>query len=105
MRRPVSASAPVRVLLVAISMGLVCNVDSGFSSPSEGQTGNGPPAGLHITVLEGEDGVNILKTKMAVKPVVEVRDRNNLPVSGAAVVSWRRAQVLASPLLTAVTRL
>jgi hypothetical protein len=41
--------------------------------------------GLHIEVLKGDRGVNILKTKTAIKPVVEVRDRNNLPVAGVAV--------------------
>ncbi len=43
-------------------------------------------ANLQIVVLQGEDGVNIIKKKTAVKPVVEVRDRNNLPVAGATVV-------------------
>lgn len=37
---------------------------------------------LHIVVIAGEDGVNIVKKKTAVQPVVEVRDRNNTPVSG-----------------------
>jgi hypothetical protein len=41
---------------------------------------------LSIRVLEGEDGVNIIRTKSAVKPVVQVVDRNNLPVAGATVV-------------------
>ena len=41
---------------------------------------------LKIVVLEGEDGVNILKKKTAVMPVVEVRDKNNLPVGGATVL-------------------
>lgn len=86
MLRPVPASAPVGVLLVAVSVGLACNVDLSFANSTDGQTANQAPPTFHITVLEGEDGVNILKTKMAVKPVVEVRDRNNLPVSGAAVV-------------------
>ena len=40
---------------------------------------------LHIEILKGDGGVNILKTKMAVKPVVEVRDRNDRPVSDVAV--------------------
>ena len=40
---------------------------------------------LKIVVLAGEDGVNIIKNKTAVKPVVEVRDKNNLPVAGAYV--------------------
>jgi hypothetical protein len=41
---------------------------------------------LTIKVIEGEDGVNIIKTKSAVKPVVEVRDKNDLPVAGATVL-------------------
>lgn len=40
---------------------------------------------FHIEVIQGEDAVNIVKRKTAVQPVVEVRDRNNLPVGGAAV--------------------
>jgi hypothetical protein len=40
---------------------------------------------LHIEILKGDHGVNFLRTKTAVKPVVEVRDRNNLPVAGVAV--------------------
>jgi hypothetical protein len=42
-------------------------------------------AGLRIMVIEGEAGVNIVRQNTAVKPVVEVRDRNNLPVAGAVV--------------------
>lgn len=45
----------------------------------------GTAAGLRIVVVEGEDAVNIIQQKTAVAPVVEVRDRNNLPVSGVAV--------------------
>src|SRR5262245_5774857 len=40
---------------------------------------------LRIVVVEGEDGVNIVQQKTAVAPVVEVRDRNDQPVSGAIV--------------------
>ena len=43
------------------------------------------PGGLTIVVIEGEDGVNIIQQKTAVRPIVEVRDRNNLPVPGAIV--------------------
>jgi hypothetical protein len=43
-------------------------------------------ADLKIVVLEGEDGVNFIKKKTAVRPVVEVRDRNDAPVAGASVV-------------------
>jgi len=41
---------------------------------------------LKILVLEGEDGVNIIRQNTAAKPVVEVRDQNDLPVAGAAVL-------------------
>jgi hypothetical protein len=37
---------------------------------------------LEIVVLQGEDGVNIIKNKTAVKPVVEVRHKNYLPGVG-----------------------
>lgn len=40
---------------------------------------------LKIVVVAGEDGVNIVKRKTAVQPVVEVRDKNNVPVSGIIV--------------------
>ena len=40
---------------------------------------------LKIVVVSGEDGVNIVKRKTAVQPVVEVRDKNNTPVSGVIV--------------------
>jgi len=42
-------------------------------------------AALKIVVISGEDAVNIIQQKTAVAPVIEVRDRNNLPVSGATV--------------------
>jgi hypothetical protein len=48
-----------------------------------GASGQAP--GLKIVVLEGEGAVNIIQQKTAVAPIVEVRDRNDLPVSGAAV--------------------
>ena len=41
---------------------------------------------LRIVVLEGEDSVNIIGQGTAVPTVVEVRDRNDLPVAGASVV-------------------
>jgi hypothetical protein len=42
-------------------------------------------AGLKIVVIEGDDAVNIIQQRTAVAPIVEVRDRNDQPVSGAAV--------------------
>lgn len=41
--------------------------------------------GLKIVVIDGEDAVNIIQQKTAVAPIVEVRDRNDQPVSGAVV--------------------
>ena len=41
--------------------------------------------GLRIVVIEGEDSVNILAQGTAVPTLVEVRDRNDLPVAGASV--------------------
>lgn len=54
-----------------------------FSQAANTEPGNS--AQLKIVVLAGEDGVNIIKKKTAVKPVVEVRDKNNLPVAGLSV--------------------
>jgi hypothetical protein len=76
----------VGALLVFLAVCLAWNFDSGLGYPEQSPAANETPSGLHITVLDGEDGVNILKTKMAVKPVVEVRDKNNLPVADAAVL-------------------
>lgn len=42
-------------------------------------------SGLKIVVIEGEDAVNVIQQKTAVAPIVEVRDRNNQPISGATV--------------------
>ncbi|HEY7191761.1 MAG TPA: hypothetical protein VH436_34665 [Vicinamibacterales bacterium] len=48
--------------------------------PAEASTG------MRIVVLEGEDAVNLVQQKTAVRPLVEVRDSNNLPVAGATVL-------------------
>ena len=47
--------------------------------------GSQQTASLKIVVIEGEDAVNIVQQRTAVQPIVEVRDRNNLPVAGALV--------------------
>lgn len=57
----------------------------GASSALTGQQPAAPPAGLRIVVIAGEGAVNIIQQKTAVAPIVEVRDRNNLPVPGATV--------------------
>ena len=43
-------------------------------------------SGLRIVVIEGEDSVNIIEQGTAVPTLVEVRDRNDLPVAGASVL-------------------
>ena len=43
------------------------------------------PAGLKIVVIAGEDAVNVIQQRTAVAPIVEVRDRNNVPVAGVPV--------------------
>jgi hypothetical protein len=42
--------------------------------------------GLQILVIGGEGSINNVKQRTAREPVVEVRDRNNRPVAGAAVL-------------------
>lgn len=57
-----------------------------FAAIGQAQPGPGAqPAGLRIVVLEGEDAVNVIQQTTAVRALVEVRDRNNLPVPGATV--------------------
>ncbi|HWI17351.1 MAG TPA: hypothetical protein VNT81_06370 [Vicinamibacterales bacterium] len=50
-----------------------------------GVSAQSTPSDLRIVVIEGENAVNIIQQKTAVRPLVEVRDRNNLPVAGATV--------------------
>ena len=47
---------------------------------------DGQDQGLRIVVLDGEDNVNIIAQGTAVPTLVEVRDRNDLPVAGASVL-------------------
>lgn len=41
---------------------------------------------LKILILEGDGATNVISTRHATTPVVEVRDDNDLPVEGAQVV-------------------
>src|SRR6187549_1265035 len=61
------------------ALAAIAAIDSQAQAPQ-------PAPALRINVLEGEDAVNIIQQKTAVKPVVEVKDRNNLPVAGVVVV-------------------
>ncbi len=55
------------------------------SSGAAGQQRSAPAGDLKIVVIAGEGAVNIIQQKTAVAPIVEIRDRNNLPVAGATV--------------------
>lgn len=46
---------------------------------------NSDTPAFHIVVLAGQHAANILKTRSAVQPVVELRDSENHPVIGAEV--------------------
>jgi len=63
----------MRLVLLVLALGVSAVVPSAQS-----------PA-LRIVVIEGEDAVNIIQQNTAVRPLVEVRDRNNLPVPGVLV--------------------
>ena len=68
------------------SVGALCTILAaalaGASFPASAQDF----AGFRIVVLEGEDSVNIIAQGTAVPTLVEVRDRNDLPVAGASVL-------------------
>jgi hypothetical protein len=74
---------PCLVVSVAVLFFWQQSVNLLLSQTTDKEPGNAPQ--LKIVVLAGEDGVNIIKKKTAVKPVVEVRDKNNQPVSGLSV--------------------
>src|SRR5262245_17936588 len=83
--------------LVTVKAGARANIHAQLTQAS-------PP--LKIVVLEGEGAVNIIQQKTAVAPVVEVRDRNDQPVSGALVrfaISKGRATFNGARTLTATT--
>jgi hypothetical protein len=62
-----------KALLVVVGMAV-----TGFGALAQN-------ANLKIVVVAGEGAVNIIQQKTAVAPIVEIRDRNDLPVSGATV--------------------
>jgi len=70
---------------VGVGLGVLVVVVTAIVSAQQPQRPGEAAKGLRIVVLEGEDAVNIVQQKTAVRPVVEVRDSNNLPVAGATV--------------------
>jgi hypothetical protein len=72
--------------IIAAALSVLSVTPPGFyDSDIRAQSNVQTQPGLRIVVIEGEDAVNIIQQKTAVAPVVEVRDRNDLPVSGAVV--------------------
>ena len=41
---------------------------------------------IHIVIIEGEGAINNMRQRVAREPIVEVRDENDKPVAGAAVL-------------------
>ncbi len=78
-----AGAKPCLVVIVAVLFIWQQSANLLLSQTTDKEPGNPPQ--LKIVVLAGEDGVNIIKMKTAVKPVVEVRDKNNQPVSGLSV--------------------
>ncbi len=81
------------------SMGQTASVtiaQTNLAARSEAGGGSTESPGFRIEILEGDDGVNIIDKKTAVKSVVRVVDKNNLPVAGVgvavAVVAMRGAK-------------
>lgn len=56
------------------------------SAEAAGRSGEAANLGYRIEILEGDDGVNIVSKKTAVRTIVRVVDRNNLPVAAVPVV-------------------
>ena len=68
----------VCVLLLAFVAGSMNVVEGRQVSPVAND-------GFRIVVIQGEDAVNVIQQKTATAAIIEVRDKNNLPVSGAVV--------------------
>lgn len=68
---------PILAFALVAAAGLVAGSAASAQTPT--------PSALKIVVIEGEGAVNVIQRKTAVAPVIEVRDRNNLPVIGATV--------------------
>ncbi|MBY0493572.1 MAG: hypothetical protein K2Y23_05115 [Cyanobacteria bacterium] len=63
----------------------VLNASSALAQPASPSVALAKEGPFKIVVLAGEDSVNVIQQKTAVAPLIEVRDRNNVPVPGAMV--------------------
>ena len=62
---------------------LVCLL---WLNPAIAAQADTPPTSIELTVVQGEGALNGLGQRATQEPVVEVRDQNKRPLSGAAVV-------------------
>ena len=44
------------------------------------------PTALNLVVIEGEGGVNNIRVRVALEPIVQIEDENHKPIAGATVV-------------------
>jgi hypothetical protein len=72
-------------LVLRRAVALVLLIAATGPTADAAQKASTPSPGLQIVVIEGEDAVNVIQQKTAVAPIVEVRDRNHQPISGATV--------------------
>lgn len=66
--------------MIRLAPGLIASLLVVTASTAVAQQGP-----FKIVVLAGEDSVNVIQQTTAVAPLIEVRDRNNVPVPGAMV--------------------
>jgi len=73
-------------LLLAVSVPIESQLSGQQANQQPTPQASKPAPGLRIIVIEGDDAVNIIQQQTAVRPIVEVRDSNDLPLAGIAVV-------------------
>lgn len=73
------------ILSTCIASGLAATLWVSSGTAVAGRSRQAPATALKIIVLSGEDATNVVQTRTAVAPVVQVVDTNNQPVSGATV--------------------
>lgn len=79
------------VMLVSVSLAFVAVAPAQETAPYTQANPQKPEApaeavqDLRVLVLQGNNVVNNVRTRVATSPIVEIRDRNDIPVEGAEV--------------------
>lgn len=79
----------MRALVTVMMPAILCLGQTPAKAPAAAAQGLGPmaaPGLLRIIVLVGEGAVNRIPLRLVTDPVVEVRDKEDLPVEGVTVV-------------------